>query len=338
MGHTCPSRRRGLVNRFATSALVGLVLAVLIYAGFVVVMDAETLGATLETLSWRAVGFALLASSGNYVLRFLKWELSLGWLGIRARGVRLSHAHSFVIYLAGLSMSISPGKIGEVLRSALLKRSHGVPATETAPIVVADRLTDLFALVILSAMVLGRERAYVPFLAVVSVVVLAAAFMLGSPRALATCTRTLVRLPRLGPHLEQPLHHLAQASLRLMSIRRVLLLTLLSVLGWGLECVGYWLILRGFDLQPALTLATFLWSAGTLVGALSFLPGGLGATEASLVLATHRLVAGATHPVAAAAAFVARLCTLWFGEVVGALALLVFLRGHARTNRPILDP
>ena len=81
-------------------------------------------------------------SSLNYLLRFWKWELCLGWLDVRGEGPddapNLTLGRSLVIYLAGLSMSVTPGKVGEVLRSGLLKASDGVSFARTAPIVVAD--------------------------------------------------------------------------------------------------------------------------------------------------------------------------------------------------------
>ena len=120
---------------------------------------------------------------------------------------------------------------------------------------------------------------------------------------------------------------LIESSATVLRLWPLLVLTVLSVLGWGLECIGFWLILDGFaGVGADLSTCAFLWAAGTLVGALSFLPGGLGATEGSLVFATSRLVAGAVQPVAVAASLLGRIATLWFGEIVGGIALALFLR------------
>src|SRR5437764_518800 len=55
-----------------------------------------------------------------------------------------------VVFGAGLSLSITPAKLGELLKSYLLREMHGVPAPRTAPIVVAERVTDLIALLVLA--------------------------------------------------------------------------------------------------------------------------------------------------------------------------------------------
>ena len=75
--------------------LIGVALGVVIYA-------------------WPYFLGALALSAGNYLLRFVKWELSLRWLGVRSNGSSqppLPYARSLLIFLSGLSMSVTPGKL-----------------------------------------------------------------------------------------------------------------------------------------------------------------------------------------------------------------------------------
>jgi uncharacterized protein (TIRG00374 family) len=60
----------------------------------------------------------------------------------------------------------------------------------------------------------------------------------------------------------------------------------------------------------------------TIAGALSFLPGGLGVTEAGMTGLLTRLGHGIDGAVAVGATFVTRVCTLWFAVLVGFVALL----------------
>jgi hypothetical protein len=39
-------------------------------------------------------------------------------------------------------MTISPGKLGEVLKSVFIRQVNGAPIARTAPAVVAERATD----------------------------------------------------------------------------------------------------------------------------------------------------------------------------------------------------
>ena len=318
------------MSRFVQRALIGVVLGVLLYIGAALYVDLGRIRDALAGYAWSAVALALLLSSANYLLRFVKWELCLGWLKVRGDGPddapQLTRTRSLLIYLAGLSMSVTPGKVGEVLRSYLLRLTDGVPFARTAPIVVADRLSDLVALVILSLIGVSQFREYLPVVLVTLALVVAGVVVLGTPRLARGLLALLARLPGLA-RLSARAEALVDSSAALLRLRPLLLLSLISVLGWGLECVGYWLILRGLvGAEASLALCTFLWSTTTLIGALSFLPGGLGATEGSLAVLVARLASGVSQAAALATTLLIRACTLWYGELVGGLALAVLVR------------
>ncbi|MEM6290000.1 MAG: lysylphosphatidylglycerol synthase transmembrane domain-containing protein [Myxococcota bacterium] len=313
--------------------LYGVAAGVLLYVGAMVYFDLGPVQATLRDYPWGMFGLALLASATNYLLRFAKWELALGWLDVRAEAPNLTRGRSLLIYLAGLSMSVTPGKVGEVLRSVLLKSSDGVAFNRTAPVVIADRLTDLVALVLLSLIGVSRFPEAAPVVVVTIVLVVLGVLVLGSPTLLRRCLELARKLPLVGRFVDKA-EGLVESTTTLLRLRYLTVLSLLSVVGWGLECVGFWLIVDAFvGVDADLATCTFLWSAGTLFGALSFLPGGLGATEGSLVLATQQLVMGVTQPVALAATLLGRFATLWFGELVGGVALALFLRDPALRAR-----
>ena len=313
-------------------ALLGIGLGVLLYASAVVYLDARKIGAALDQYAWRAVFAALALSSANYCLRFLKWELCLGWLGIRQPGdgnaPNLTYSRSALIYIAGRSMSVTPGKVGEVLRSVLLRSSDGVSGSRTAPIVVADRLTDLIALVVLSLVGIAQNRDFLPIAVAVLALVGGAIVVLGSPHLLHTLLGFVGRLGLSA--VTTRAEKLVDSSSVLLALRPLLLLSFISVIGWGLECLGYYVVLEGFaGVEADILLCLFLWSTTTLIGAVSFLPGGLGATEGSLAVLATRLVEGVTAPVALASTLLIRACTLWFAVVVGGLSLALFMRDPA---------
>jgi uncharacterized protein (TIRG00374 family) len=115
------------------------------------------------------------------------------------------------------------------------------------------------------------------------------------------------------------------SSRDLRRVRPLTVTTGLSVLSWGLECVAFWLVLTGFDAGVSLLIAAFVFAVSSIVGAVSLLPGGLGATEGTM---TSLLVAfGVGRSVAAGSAIVVRAATLWFSA---GLALLVYLNFRRR--------
>ena len=320
------------MSKLLRRTLIGVAVGVVLYIIGLLVFDAREVAASLEGFAWLSMVWALGLSSINYLLRFCKWELALGWLDVRGGSgglhppTELKLGRSLEIYLAGLSMSVTPGKIGEVLRSVLLRASNGVPVSRTAMVVVADRLSDLIALVVLALIGISDFSEYLPHVLAALALVAVGVVILGSPRLFGGLLGVCAKLPLVGG-LAKRAEGLVESSATLLELRYVLVLSAISVVGWGLECVGYWLILRGFPgVDASLRLCVFLWSATTLVGALSFLPGGLGATEGSLGVLVARFAVGVSSSIAFASTLLIRLATLWYGELVGALALVSFMR------------
>jgi uncharacterized protein (TIRG00374 family) len=122
-----------------------------------------------------------------------------------------------------------------------------------------------------------------------------------------------------------------------LSPRPMIVSTVISLPGWFMESLELWIllsILSGAGLPtlswPSLMLlasATFIHSAASVIGAVTFLPGGLGTYEATSVLLMMSLL-GFTNAVASAATILIRFVTLWFSVVVGFVALRLLARAR----------
>ncbi len=312
----------GLVRK----VLIGTLLGALVFAGLSLYSDVDRLRANLGAFDYRVFAFALALATGNYGLRYLRWQYYL-----RRIGVVVPHGESALIFLSGFVMSVTPGKLGEVFKSLLLYETRGTSILRTAPVVFAERLTDLIALVLLTALGSLSFREGVPIAAAGAALV---AFVL-----LATAWRPmgelLLRVAGRIPLVERIVPRLREAYESLYTMTRpapLLLSTGLATVSWGLECVALFVLLRampggGLSWDASL----FAYSASTIVGALAMMPGGLGVTEAGMTGLIQTLSGGAIDSAAATAAtMLTRLATLWWAVVVGAVALAVLRRRMAR--------
>lgn len=304
-----------LVARFRRWTLIGIAVGALVYlvlsvrAGFGEVADEVR----RFQLAWVAPILSL--SLFNYALRFLKWQLLL-----RKLEVRIPTWPSLRIFLAGLTMTITPGKAGEVLKPLLLRSAAGAPLARTVPALVAERGTDALALVGLAALGVGTYYAdgVAPLLGIGAICVLGVA-ALSSRRLSLGAIRLLGRLPRLR-RLQDKLEETYGAFRSCLSPGTLALTLGLSVIAWGAEGVGYYWILSGFGVESAdLSVSTFLYAFSTIAGAPS--PGGIGVADAALQEGAARLLPGITQAQAVGAALFCRLATLWLGVLVGAIAL-----------------
>ena len=285
------------------------------------------IGAIREGLShfqWWTFGAAFALAFGNYVLRFFKWQFYLGRLG-----VSIGTTDSFLTFLSGFVLTVSPGKVGEVFKSLVLFQTHGVPVAKTAPIVVAERVTDMIGIIILIVLgSLGFHGGALPAL-VGTALVASLLGVIASRRASFAVIRFVALLPgpfrKLGPRLEEAYESLAM----LVAARNLWWPTILSVFAWALECMALAVILYGFGAHVPVALSVFFYATSTLAGALVLTPGGLGVTEAGL----REQMMGLGHvdqATSTAAMMLVRFATLWFAVLVGFAALTLLKRRHEK--------
>jgi len=307
------------VTSFLRRLLSALLLAVVVYGAFVIWTGFHSLGSALSEFHWSALGLALLLSSFNYGLRFLKWEYYLRLLGVP----KLPTWESLLVFLSGFVLTITPGKVGEVFKSAVLQKTHGVDLALTAPIVVGERLTDVIAIVVLVIVgSLGFQGGLVWAALGALAVVLVLVLVLWDRPLSALLAAIERRGGALADHL--PRIHTARKSLvKVVSLRTLPLPTALSLVGWTAEGVGLWALLGGFGQSTPAVVAFFFYATSTLAGALVPVPGGLGVAEAILQGGLSEL-AGVPVAVATGAMLLSRFATLWWAVIVGfaALALL----------------
>ena len=296
-----------------------ILLAIAVFAGLSGYGEFDEVADQLLSFPPSSLLLALSLAMANYLIRYLRWVYYL----------RLLHADvptrvNGLVFFSGLAMALTPGKIGEVSKSFLLRDLARVPVAVSAPAVVMERVTDLLAIAVLSlgALLLLPFGAAFAFagVAVLGGILFVLPLRPGGGR--------ILRLPfiqRWGPFLES-----SGRSLATLSLPRPLLIALaLSTLAWLSEGVALWVVIRGLDLSLPLANAVPVYAASTLIGAVSLLPGGLGGTEGSMVVILEQL--DLPRDGASAATVLVRLCTLWFAFLLGIVSLL-WLQRYPRSR------
>lgn len=303
--------------------VISIVLALGVVLALMLVADVRRTLRVIRDFRWvyviPVVGFTLL----NYALRFLKWHYYLYRLGIRS----ISWGDSWRVFVANFVMVMTPGKVGEVFKAYLLKQVTGTPMARSAPIVLAERLTDGLAMAFLATVGLAS---YAAARTVVLVVVMG---MMGFVVAVQVrpFVLTLLEWGSRLPHarrLTETLRVLYESTYQLLRWEALIPAVILGFISWGGEGIAFYLILLGLGLDPSWSLlahAVFILSFATIVGAVSALPGGLGAAEGSLTGLLLLLVTS-DESLAVAATLLIRLFTLWFGVLLGAMVLVVYRR------------
>ncbi|MFN8477578.1 MAG: lysylphosphatidylglycerol synthase transmembrane domain-containing protein [Kouleothrix sp.] len=317
-----------LRGKIIVSALLGL--AVVVVLGLL--SDIGQVGQSFSTFGWSALPAILGFTVLNYVLRWLKWDYYLRRMRM---GQGVSYTDSALLFTSGMVMAVTPGKVGEVLKSYLLKRLNGTSISASAPIVLAERVTDGLAMLLLMGFGLTLYAPARPLFYVL-LVATAIGLLIAQSRALVDRVLAVVaRLP-MGARIAPRLLTAYLSMKELLSWRILLVSTIISVVSWFGECIAMYYVLRGLGVPGSFLLlqqATFVFAASTLFGLVSFLPGGLGVSEGSSTLMLERLIPLAAGP-ATTATIIIRFCTLWFGVSLGAIALAIFTRRYGDEREP----
>lgn len=309
------SLRAGLRKSILTSIIIGLavVIAISLFS------DLRAVGNDLLTFDWVLLPLILIGTVINYWLRWLKWDYYLRYLKLDRD---IDRSTSGLIFTAGLVMSVTPGKMGEVLKSFLLRQRNGTPISRSAPIVLAERLTDGIAMLLLMGLGLTLYPPARPLFVILVLLTIIGIIIVQRQTLALAIIRMIARLP-LGQRLAPRLETIYTTTAQLLHWRILLISTVISVVSWGFECLAFFWVLMGVGSTPSWLLllqATFIFAASTLFGLVSFLPGGLGASEVSSVGLLLALV-GLSASAATTATIVIRFCTLWFGVLLGVVAL-----------------
>ena len=305
-----------MLKQIKKRILVSLVVAGALYLGFTIYADFNNLSKVLSKFSWWLFPLVLMLAFANYVSRFFKWDYYLAILKVNIKKI-----DSFSIFMSGLIMSVTPGKMGELLKAYLVKQISGTSISRTAPIIFAERITDFISLVIIAligAYVYNYGRTIV--LAVGLFFLIVIILIINKKIALAIINQ-FEKIKFLKKHLLN-IHAAYKSSYLLLRPLPLFYMTMLSFVSWSFECLGYHIILTNFDVDLSYLWASFSYAFATIVGAISMLPGGLGLTEGSL---TYMLIQKSySKEVAVASTFIIRAVTLWFAVLVGIISVSLY--------------
>ena len=301
--------------------ILSLLFALVVFVTLAFYADAPRLLAAFEKFDWQFLPLALGVTLLNYLLRFARWHYYLAVLDIK----NIARRDSFLIFLSGFSLTMTPGKLGELLKSLLLKSKCNTPLSYSAPIIAIERITDALGMVILAA----AGLAFFPQFgigALAAIIIITVIFVIAvQQRALAEKIFVAGTRVRLLARFVNVARNLYESAYLLLQFKPLVIAIGIAVAAWFAECVAFFFVLQGIGLTPSpllLLQATFIYAAASLFGAAMMTPGGLGATEGGMALLLEQIVAVARES-AVAATLIVRLCTLWFAVLLGVIALLL---------------
>ncbi len=297
--------RRAIVLSLGSAALLYLIAI-----AFTGSSESLEISQRVDVLDWLYLfGLSLL----SYLVRFVRWHFY-----VRRAGWILPLGLHLPVYFAAFALTTTPGKAGETIRSVLL-RPHGIPYSTSLACFFSERLLDVVVVALLatlSAFIFGQQHGFVYGVTAVFLMVIPLLHSAWLPKFLQGMHRRAA-LARLETALGLLLRLLHDAR-SLLTFSPLCVGLLLGTMAWGLQGFAFYCVMHMIGFPLALLPAVGIYAFGLLAGALSMIPGGIGATEVAtgLMLAA----AGADPHIAVVGPLISRMSTLWFAVFLGFVA------------------
>ena len=291
-----------------------LVAVVGIYAIFLFVSDYNIISEKISNFKINYLPLILFFVSASWIPLFIKWHFLL-----KNCEVDIPLTKSIAVFFSGVAFEITPGQIGALIKSQILKTSYNIPRTKTVPIVIVEKVYDLIGAILASVIgiiILGMEIYLIAI--AISVLAFIFFFMYHKPASELFFNR-ITKLKFFSKHIENisGFYEIVQKS---TNVRAATICILLALAYWFMVSAAAYYTLISFDVNILDYLKVLaIYSTSTLLGAISFIPAGIGITEGSI--AGLFTLNGIDVSTALILAVMIRIFTLWYSVSVGFIAL-----------------
>ena len=299
---------------FSKVFLIIILGSIAFYSIFLFLSDISSLDSYSITFKYEYVFIILIFVVGSWIPLFLRWRLLCKNLGLK-----ISFRIDFLVYVAGFALSITPAKVGELLRTQILRDKCGIQRTQTTPLIFIEKFYDLLGAVLVSSIGI----LYFPEIGIIvlgGLILSIFIFILFSSKLTFDKSITLLSKFKFTKNFIEPLSKSHEILKNSTKPRIFISSVILSTLYWLTVSFAVLFVLKSLSIDSlGFAEIASTYASSLFLGALSFLPGGLGITEASFTGLLN--IQGISLSVAIVIVIVVRLFTLWFGVAIGFIAL-----------------
>ena len=300
--------------KFENNIILMIVAAVAIYAIFLFISDYQKISDVVIDFKIEYLIPILSLVTVSWIPLILMWHLLL-----KKNGINIPFRKNIVIWLSGSALSVTPGQVGELIKSQLIKTLYDIPRTKTAPVVLVEKFYSLTGAIIagiIGIIILGMDFNLVLF----SVAILSVIFFLIYYRpVLQYGLKRITKFKFFSKYSDnitdsyEILRNSTGSGISSICIA-------LAICYWIIISLSVYVTLLAFGIEGASFLKTIsIYTSSVIIGVITFIPGGLGVTEGSLVgLFT---LEGINVSIALILSVVIRLTTLWYSVSIGFIGL-----------------
>ena len=300
--------------KFDNRIILVLVAVIGIYAIFLFISDFSIISEKISNFKINYLPLILFFVSASWTPLFIKWHFLL-----KNCEIHVPLKKSILVFLSGPAFEITPGQIGALVKSQILKTSSNIPRTKTVPIIVVEKVYDLIGAVlasIIGIVILGME----PHLIVIAILVLVTIFFFVYYRPASEIFFKQIAKRKFFSKYVENISDFYEIVHKSTNVKVATICILLALTYWFMVSAAAYYTLIAFDINILDYLKVLaIYATSTLLGAISFIPAGIGITEGSITgLFTLN---GIDVSTALILSVMIRVLTLWYTVGVGFVAL-----------------
>lgn len=290
------------------SISMAIVVTMVLYVGMLIITDWGAFSVSISAIPGVLWAQVVALSLLSYLLRFTRWHYFIVALGHRVPLFR-----NLEIYMAAFALTLTPGKAGEMIRSVYLK-PYGVTYPKSIAAFFSERLWDLVTVLAIASLstLLFPWQGILILSILISILIVFAFFRI---RLLLFTKDYLLGLIGVGNIA------ITIDSIRyLLSGYRLVVAMPLSFMAWLIQGFSLYIIINALGYELPIIMVIVIYALSILTGVATFIPAGLGATEATIGLLL--VSAGVAQADAVIASLICRGLTLWLCVGIGVSMML----------------
>ena len=141
--------------KFENNIILMIVVAVAIYAIFLFISDYQKISDAVIDFRIEYLIPILSLVTASWIPLILMWHLLL-----KKNGISIPFRKNILIWLSGSALNATPGQLGGLIKSQLIKTLYDIPRTKTAPVVLVEKfyaLTGGIIAGIIGIIILGMD-------------------------------------------------------------------------------------------------------------------------------------------------------------------------------------
>jgi uncharacterized protein (TIRG00374 family) len=243
---------------------------------------------------------------------------------LKKLGIEIPLKSSFLIFLGGYAMIMTPGGIGLIIKSYLLQKKFGYKISQSLPLVFAERFYDIFAVQIIILFSLISFHSDISI--ILSIIIIIGLILILSIIKINKLNWILLSLAKKFKIIDDEQNndtYFLNSIKTLFEFKFFIIISLIVLAIVFFEGVIFYLSFNIFGISISYVESLQIYYTSMLLGSITFLPAGIGVIEGIFViLLSERNVS--LHLATSTILFI-RFVSIWLLSGIGALISIKML-------------